>query len=299
MRCISFTTDYGLADGFVAACHGVILQTVPDARIIDVTHLVPPGDVRRGAAVLAQTVGSLPRGVHLAVVDPGVGTSRRALALRAVGGHLVGPDNGLLISAAERLGGIEAAVTLEVRPATPATFHGRDVFAPVAAALARGTPLQEVGEPVEPATLVRPRAALARLRPDGTVETEVVLVDTFGNIQLAASGALLGAAGLRPPGRAVLRPLRRDRLTGAEQAAGPLAAAGPMTELAVGVTFGSVGPGEAVLYVDSAGMAALAVRDGDAAHALTLMPGDRLTLRRWDGRPGQASREQASGTGVP
>ncbi|MCL9797978.1 SAM-dependent chlorinase/fluorinase, partial [Frankia sp. AgKG'84/4] len=126
MNVVSFTTDYGLADGFVAACHGVILRAAPDTRIIDVTHLVPPGDVRRAATVLAQTVGSLPRGVHLAVVDPGVGTSRRAVALRAAGGDLVGPDNGLLIDAAERLGGIRTAVSLPVPAGVPATFHGRD-----------------------------------------------------------------------------------------------------------------------------------------------------------------------------
>ncbi|SNQ47550.1 conserved hypothetical protein [Frankia canadensis] len=261
MTIVSFTTDYGLADGFVAACHGAILRALPAARIIDVTHLVPPGDVRRGAAVLAQTVPALPRGVHLAVVDPGVGTARRAVALRAAGGHLVGPDNGLLVEAAERLGGVEVAVRLPVPPGTPATFHGRDVFAPAAALLAGGRDLTDLGAPLDPASLVRLPTPHTRLDPDGALEAEVVLVDVFGNVQLAATGALLAEAGLRPPARA--------RLTCDDQ----------HRDLAVGETFGSVAPGDPLLYVDAAGMAALAVRDGDAARTLRLAPGDRVTLR--------------------
>src|SRR3954452_5408127 len=112
MPWISLTTDYGLTDGFVAACHGVIARLAPAARVIDVTHLVPPADVRRGAAVLAQTVPYLPVGVHVAVVDPGVGSARRGVALATPAGLLVGPDNGLLPEAADALGGVTAAVEL-------------------------------------------------------------------------------------------------------------------------------------------------------------------------------------------
>ncbi|MCK9894843.1 SAM-dependent chlorinase/fluorinase [Frankia sp. AgB32] len=298
MSVVSFTTDYGLADGFVAACHGVILCAAPDARIIDVTHLVPPGDVRRAATVLAQTVGSLPRGVHLAVVDPGVGTSRRAVALRAAGGDLVGPDNGLLIDAAERLGGIRTAVSLPVPAGTPATFHGRDVFAPAAARLARGDEPAALGPPLDPATLVRLPGPYVHRRPDGALETEVVLVDIFGNVQLAASAAHLGEVGLSPPARALLSPAGStgvantgpqppavDRApAGGLRGAGGLPRSGGLPsagiEIAVGVTFASVAPGEPLLYADAAGMAALAVRDGDAAAALGLAPGDRLALQR-------------------
>ncbi len=204
-----------------------------------------------------------------------MGTARRAVAVRAAGGDLVGPDNGLLIAAAERLGGVEAAVTLPVPAAVPATFHGRDVFAPAAAELARGTELTALGAPLDPATLVRLPALHARLRSDGALEAEVLLVDTFGNVQLAAEGALLADAGLRPPGRALV--------WAAAPGTGPsLGAAGgtPVTELAVGVTFGSVAPGELVLYVDAAGMAAIAVRDGDAARTLAVAPADRLALCR-------------------
>src|SRR3954454_3494911 len=134
---ISFLTDYGLSDGFVASCHGVLAARAPRARVLDITHLIPPGDVRRGAAVLAQTVPSLPRAVHLAVVDPGVGTARRPIALETPGGYLVGPDNGLLLPAAGALGGVTAAVHLTNRSwfaaEVSATFPGRDIFAPVAA----------------------------------------------------------------------------------------------------------------------------------------------------------------------
>lgn len=277
MSVVSVTTDYGLADGFVAACHGVLLRAVPAARIIDVTHLIPAGDVRRGAAVLAQTVDALPRAVHLAVVDPGVGTQRRALALRTVGGELVGPDNGLLIAAADRLGGIDAAVCLPVPAGTPATFHGRDVFAPAAAALAAGRDLADLGEPLDPGLLIRLPAPHAHLHADGTLETEVVLVDTFGNVQLAAPAALLGAAGLTPPARVHLTPPFAG--TPHRPAADPRSPTVAL-EITVGVTFASVAPGEPLLYVDAAGYAALAVRDGDAAATLGLIPTDRLTLRR-------------------
>ncbi|MCM3884495.1 SAM-dependent chlorinase/fluorinase [Frankia sp. R82] len=265
---VSFTTDYGLADGFVAACHGVILRAVPAARIIDVTHLVPAGDIRRAAAVLAQTVPALPvAAVHLGVVDPGVGTARRALVLRAVHGWLVGPDNGLLIAAADRLGGIDAAVALPVPPGTPATFHGRDVFAPATAALLAGRDLAELGEPCDPATLVRLPSPHVRLGPDGGLEAEVVQVDVFGNVQLAATGQQLGDTGLVPGAHARLRRLPVD------QSRSDVAWAA-----AVVTTFGSVPPGALLVYVDAAGMAAVAVRDAHAASRLALAPGDRLTL---------------------
>ena len=137
---ISLTTDYGRSDGFAAALHGVIARIAPTVRVIDVTHDVRPGDIARGAAVLAQTVADLPTSVHVAVVDPGVGTSRRAIALATDGGLLVGPDNGLLLPAADVLGGITEAVELTKpdwhRETVSATFHGRDIFAPVAARLA-------------------------------------------------------------------------------------------------------------------------------------------------------------------
>ena len=144
---LSFLTHYGLDDGFVAACHGVAALIAPGIRIIDITHLVPPGDVRRGAAVFAQTLPYLPRGVHVAVVDPGVGTTRRGIAVQAGDGILVGPDNGVLSWAIDRVGGATSAYHLTngdlwLHPLSQ-TFHGRDIFIPVAAHLAAGTDTQQ------------------------------------------------------------------------------------------------------------------------------------------------------------
>ena len=139
---ISLTTDYGTFDGFAAACHGAIARIAPEVRVIDITHHVPPADVARGAAVLAQTAPHLPPSVHVAVVDPGVGTARRGIAIGTPDGILVGPDNGLLIWAAEALGGIDSVVELANKDwflgDVSRTFHGRDVFAPAAARLAAG-----------------------------------------------------------------------------------------------------------------------------------------------------------------
>ncbi|WP_018220623.1 S-adenosyl-L-methionine hydrolase [Salinispora pacifica] len=261
---ISFTTDYGLADGFVAACHGTLARLAPTARVIDVTHLVPPGDVRRGAAVLAQTVPYLPAAVHVAVVDPGVGTGRRAIALAAGDGLLVGPDNGLLLDAAKALGGVSAAVELTnpdwLGTQLSATFHGRDVFAPVAARLALGAPLADAGPAVEPGALVRLPTPLVRPEPDGFT-AEALTVDHFGNVQLAATGALLGP--LPRSLRVAHRPTDPDRV-GAHAVHAR--------------TFDDAPPGGLLVYVDSAGLVAVAVNGGRAADLLGVAPGDQLRV---------------------
>lgn len=261
---ISFTTDYGLADGFVAACHGTLARLAPTARVIDVTHLVPPGDVRRGAAVLAQTVPYLPAAVHVAVVDPGVGTARRAIALAAGDGLLVGPDNGLLLDAATALGGVSAAVELTnpdwLGTQLSATFHGRDVFAPVAARLALGAPLADAGPAVEPGALVRLPTPLVRPEPDGFT-AEALTVDHFGNVQLAATGALLG-------------PLPRS-LRVAHRPTGPDHVGAHAVHAR---TFDDAPPGGLLVYVDSAGLVAVAVNGGRAADLLGVAPGDQLRV---------------------
>ncbi|MFI7074172.1 S-adenosyl-l-methionine hydroxide adenosyltransferase family protein [Micromonospora sediminicola] len=253
--CVSLTTDYGLTDGFVAACHGVLARLAPTARVIDVTHLVPPADVRRGAAVLAQTVPYLPWGVHVAVVDPGVGTERRGIALATPGGLLVGPDNGLLLPAAEALGGVTDAVELTnpdwLGPVVFRTFHGRDVFAPVAARLALGAPLAEAGPAVDPGTLVRLPEPVVRAEPGG-LSAEVLTVDHFGNVQLAAPGALLDGL----PSRVLVNG----------------------REAVHGRTFGDAPPGALVVYVDSAAQVAVAVNTARAADTLGASPGDVLTI---------------------
>src|SRR5215207_5339465 len=156
---IGFLTDFGL-DGAAAICRGVMLSIARDAQIVDISHTVRKFAIGDGAYLLRSAVPWLPVGVHVAVVDPGVGTSRRPIAIRAARGDvLVGPDNGLLLPAAARLGGIVEARALENRawmlPVTSATFHGRDVFAPVAAHLALGEGFEDVGPAVRPDGLVR------------------------------------------------------------------------------------------------------------------------------------------------
>src|SRR5947209_6051996 len=156
---ITFLSDYGLADDFVGICHGVIASTCPQARVIDLTHGIARHDVRSAAIVLAEAIPYLPVGVHLAVVDPDVGAQRRAVALRTGDRRrFVGPDNGLLTLAAEAAGGIVEVVEIARSPfrlkPVSATFHGRDIFAPVAAALAGGATLAAAGEPADPAELV-------------------------------------------------------------------------------------------------------------------------------------------------
>jgi S-adenosyl-L-methionine hydrolase (adenosine-forming) len=212
---MSFLTDYGLDDGFVAACHGVAATIAPHAHVIDVTHLVPPGDVRRGAAVLAQTVPYLPPAVHVVVVDPGVGTSRRGVAVQAGPSIFVGPDNGVLSWAVAAVGGATRAVSLTSRDLwldkVTSTFHGRDIFMPVAAHLATGTSLEVAGPDVDPALIVT-LPPPARVIHDGVAEGEVLTVDRFGNVQLTLTAVDALDLGLKPGDNVQVR-TGRQRLT--------------------------------------------------------------------------------------
>jgi S-adenosylmethionine hydrolase len=260
---ISFITDYGLEDGFVAACHGVAARIAPGARIIDITHLVQPGDVRRGAAVLAQTVPYLPPGVHVAVVDPGVGTARRGVAVETAEGILVGPDNGLLSWAIASLGGASRAFQLTngdlwLHPVSP-TFHGRDIFMPVAAHLAAGTDLASAGDQIDLADVVTLPSPTSRVH-DGEAEGEVMSVDRFGNVQLSIVAADVGELGIGYGSPLVVRAGRRLLTV-------------PFLE-----TFAAVAPGEIVAFTDSAGLISLAVNAGDAAQQLGLPPGAHVRL---------------------
>jgi S-adenosyl-L-methionine hydrolase (adenosine-forming) len=260
---ISFITDYGLEDGFVAACHGVAARIAPGTRIIDITHLVQPGDVRRGAAVLAQTVPYLPPGVHVAVVDPGVGTARRGVAVETAEGILVGPDNGLLSWAIASLGGASRAFQLTngdlwLHPVSP-TFHGRDIFMPVAAHLAAGTDLASAGDQIDLADVVTLPSPTSRVH-DGEAEGEVMSVDRFGNVQLSIVAADVGELGIGYGSPLVVRAGRRLLTV-------------PFLE-----TFAAVAPGEIVAFTDSAGLISLAVNAGDAAQQLGLPPGAHVRL---------------------
>jgi S-adenosyl-L-methionine hydrolase (adenosine-forming) len=261
--CLTFITDYGLDDGFVAACHGVAARIAPGARIIDITHLVPPGDVRRGAAVLAQTMPYLPPAVHVAVVDPGVGTTRRGIAVEAGDAILVGPDNGLLSWAVAALGGVRRAVQLTngefwLHPVSQ-TFHGRDIFVPVAAHLAAGADLSSVGTELDTGDLVTLPAPTSRVH-DREAEGEVMSVDRFGNVQLSIAASDADRIGIGFGSQLVVRCGHRQLTV-------------PYLE-----TFAAVAPGELVAFTDSAGLISLAVNAGDAAQQLGLPPGAHVRL---------------------
>lgn len=261
---VSFLTDFGYSDEFAGVCRGVIGRINPELTVIDVTHGIEAGDVRRGALALAAFVEFSAPAVHLAVVDPGVGTDRRALGLAAGEHFLVGPDNGLLWLAADRLGGIDQAVEISESPfrlePTHRTFHGRDVFSPVAARLASGTAILEVGDPVGPGSVVPLDLPRSRLEGELLVG-HVIAADRYGNIMLNVTGDLIENSFLDPGGRVVM------------ESPGPV-----VTEIAIGETFGDAGPGEPLLYPDSSGHLALAVNRGDAAATFALSPGDEISL---------------------
>ena len=253
MGTVTFLSDYGLDDDFVGVCHGVIARIAPDARVIDITHGIPRHDVRAGALVLARALPYMPAGVHLAVVDPEVGAQRRAVAVRCAEEDrlLVGPDNGLLAPAARRFGGAVEAVELGRSPyrlqPVAATFHGRDVFAPVAAHLAAGEPLAAAGEPLGTDEL----AALDLPEPivrEGRVEAHVLGVDSFGNVALDVGHEELAGSGLRL-GRVIAANGRRAQYAR---------------------TFADVAAGELLLYEDAYRTLALAVNRGSAALHLGL-----------------------------
>jgi S-adenosyl-L-methionine hydrolase (adenosine-forming) len=267
---ITFLSDYGMRDEFVGVCHAVIARRAPCARVIDLTHAIPRHDVRAGAGVLAAAAPYLPQGVHLAVVDPGVGArgalARRALVLRTGSGQLlVGPDNGLLMPAAELLGAPSEALDIgnsreRLRPLSH-TFHGRDIFAPVAAALAAGAPLGSLGEPLEIASLRRLELPVARLA-GATLHAHVLRSDGFGNVILDARAEQVEELGV--------------------SLGEPLAVGYPGGELGARFAraFADVPAGELLLYEDSQRLLALAVNLGSAAALLGVSNDDQIELRR-------------------
>jgi len=263
---ITFLSDYGTWDEFVGVCHAVIARRCPRARIIDLGHGVARHDERAGALALDAALRYRPAGVHLAVVDPGVGGARRALALRAAkeGRLLVGPDNGLLTLAAETFGGVVEAVDIGdspecLRPIS-ATFHGRDVFAPVAAALADGVALSSLGEAVAPDTLETLELPRAHRHGD-TLIAHALTADVYGNVELDATPELAAHAGLEA-GAAML-----------------VESEGASVPGQLGRTFGDVPPGELLVYADARGTLALAVNGGSAAELLGVGPDDEVRLR--------------------
>lgn len=262
---ISFMTDFGVGSSAPAVCRGVMLEIAPDARLVDVTHAIRHFALRDGAFLLARSVPYFPIGVHVAVVDPGVGTTRRPIAIQVGrGDYLVGPDNGLLVPAAMALGGIVGARALENRalwlPSVSHTFHGRDIFSPVAAHLATGTPFDSVGAALDPADVTRLEMPIATPR-DGGLDTSVLLIDAFGNCRLAGETSdLVTAFGEMERGRwfDLVLPAR-----GTHPAA--------RVRLPWVATFGEVAVGSPLLFEDAdyAGPA-LAVNLGSAAEELGL-----------------------------
>jgi S-adenosyl-L-methionine hydrolase (adenosine-forming) len=262
---VTLLTDYGRDDDFVGVCHGVILRINPEAQIVDITHGIRHYAVRQGAIVLRNTLPYMPVGVHVGVVDPQVGTERRAIALRTEDGRmLVGPDNGLLSLAWERCGGVELAVDVSRSPhrlePVSATFHGRDIFAPVAAHLSIGAELADAGEPVDPAELETVQLPEPRTE-EGLLLAHAVVVDRFGNVGLDADHDDMTATGITL-GAAV------EIVTGGERYVGTYAQ-----------TFADVHPGELIVYEDAYRTLAVAINRGDAAGTLDLQPDAEVWVR--------------------
>ncbi|MGA2035991.1 MAG: SAM-dependent chlorinase/fluorinase [Acidimicrobiales bacterium] len=274
-------TDFGTADEFAGVIRAVVLREAPGCPVVDITHEIPPFDVRAGALALERAVPHLGPGVVVAVVDPGVGTDRRAVAVKAASGsgpgYLVGPDNGLLGFALEALGGATGTVALHPAtwgPGTGATFDGRDVFAPAAARLWSDTRLEDLGVPIDSDTLVRLAAPRLEVQP-GVIQAEVLWVDRFGNVQLAArpADAVVAGLGTEPvviTGRATAV-ARRETSFAASQ--GAAVVPGPAVEP-------DAARGDAVgLIADSNGHLALVCRRRSAATVLGVQAGDMVIVR--------------------
>ncbi|MDQ5833809.1 MAG: SAM-dependent chlorinase/fluorinase [Actinomycetota bacterium] len=262
---VTLLTDYGRDDDFVGVCHGVIRRIHPEAQIIDITHGLPRYAVRQGALVLRNTLPYMPIGVHVAVVDPQVGTERRSVALGTGDGRiLVGPDNGLLSLAWQRCGGIELAVDITRSPhrlePVSATFHGRDIFAPVAAHLAGGAELADAGDPLDPEVLAEVDLPQPRSE-NGALIAHALVVDRFGNVGLDVDHDHTAGTGITLGGSVEIE------------------AAGESYIATYAQTFADVRPGELIVYEDAYRTLALAINRGDAAGTLGLQPDTEVRLR--------------------
>jgi len=273
---VTFLTDYGTRDEFVGVVKAVIRDLAAHVTVLDLTHEVPPFDVRAGSLVLARSVSYLPEGIVLAVVDPGVGTARRAVAVEVAGGNgvFIGPDNGLLASAVALAGGAERAVVLTNTdyqlPAPGATFAGRDIFAPAAAHLANGVDLAELGESIDPALLLPGVVPLSRLEAD-VLLCEVLWVDHFGNCQLNVG----------PDELAELAEADTRVRVSVGDLSDPIVRVAAVADAFAEVPGGAVG-----LVVDSYGMLALALDRRSAAEELGIAAGDQVRITRLE--PGGA-----------
>lgn len=261
---ICFVSDFGLEDTWVGVCHAVIHRACPQARVVDLGHQIPPFDVRKGAATAASGVYQLPEAIHLVVVDPGVGGARRDLCVvTADGTRLIGPDNGVLLPAAQRAGGILRAYSID--PAKIdyrgplATFHARDVLAPAAAALACGVEPASLGVEVEQSSLAE--APFGMCRVEGSyVVGEVLEADRFGSLRFNVPAERLSELGLQAPNL--------------EVTIGHNAITAPLLR-----TFSDVEEGDPVVLVDSSGWLTLALNTGDASDRYGVEPGTTVRVR--------------------
>jgi S-adenosylmethionine hydrolase len=263
---ITFLSDYGYEDEFAGVCRAVIRQIAPEAPLVDLTHGIGRQGIRHGALALVNALPYAPPGVHLAVVDPGVGTARRPVVVTTTqeGRFLLGPDNGLLAPAIERFGGAARAIDISRSPfrlePVSTTFHGRDLFAPVAAHLALGATLDEAGEKFDPAELVGlelPRAEVS----GGEVAAHALYADRYGNVTLDAEPAHAEAVGIHLGAHLEVQ------------------APDGRFEAAWVSSFADLSPGEVLLYEDSSRRLALALNNGSAAGLLDLAPDAEVTLR--------------------
>jgi S-adenosylmethionine hydrolase len=261
---ITFLTDFGLQDDFVGVCRGVIKRIARDAQILDVTHGIAPQAVTQGALVLARSVPYLPVAVHLAVVDPGVGSERRAVAIRTKSGRVfVGPDNGLLAIAADREGILGARSLTNPHyhlEHVSHTFHARDLFSPVAAHLAAGASFDDLGEDVDPLTLVRLQLPIATVE-GGVLVATVLDVDRFGNLGLNVTGTEIEALGVSAGDKVELDFALTSHLA------------------VVGKTYADAARDELILYEDSYGAWAIAMNGGSAGALTETRPGDEVGIR--------------------
>ena len=279
---ITFLSDYGRADEFVGVVHSVIRSIAPEAAVVDLTHDIAPHDVRAGGLLLARSAQYLCPGVVLAVVDPGVGSDRRSVAVEVGDGMsvLVGPDNGVLAPAVAMVGGATRAIELTNTefhlPAAAATFAGRDVFAPAAAQLCQGVDLAELGDTIDPA-LLQPGVLPLSREEDGAVVAQVLWVDRFGNAQLNVDPDDLTAFGDRVR-------LRYGDTTRSAR---------------LGTTYAELGPGDVGLLTDSYGLLAIAVNGHSAAATLGLAEGDELAIEPLEGDDGPTPDPSTAGVSTP
>lgn len=289
---VSLLSDWGARDPSAAICRSVVMGIAPEALIVDITHEVEKFNIRHGALMLWCALPFMPIGAHMAVIDPGVGTARRPIAIEtARGDYLVGPDNGLLLPAVQRLGGVVRVHQIEnaqyLLPVVSSTFHGRDIFAPAAAHLALGLPLESIGPPIDPNALTDIDWPPVIVRPD-ELESTIIYRDTFGNLKLAGLtadlvDALEGIAHGNKVSVIFERGGRRER---------PL-------QMTWAPTFGEVAVGDYLLYEDSYGRLCIAQNQGNAAESLSLAELDTVRIRRAEVVARAARRAPSPREGAP